>query len=1585
MGALGRLLAAGLVIFVAFSVVAPLLVVHGTSVEGLVNRDATPSALDYPSTLSTNATVPEYPLVSRALDVPGGSTDCGLGDFNDDGLVDMVVSVSGSKCLAVFFRQSSGQLPSFPSLTIPLAREPLALAVADLFRTGRNQIVVLEDNNTALDSDRLEFYNITAQGTYQFIMDRQPYADSSDILVGNFTGDTFLDIAVASPGLSPASIDGEIQIFIGPSFGSSLLLLGGRGSNSLCMVDADDNNVSDLALANYVDGDVMVFTQPFSNFMHSTYHLQVDGNPISVESGHFDGDAMDDLIVSSYDQSSLVGKVSFYYQALHLLPATESANVTVNLHPTSLHACDEDNDGQTDTVLVLSRTSSTAAILTRNDTGPIWQFDPRMEFPTGAGPRAALFGSFDSSGTLGVAISSARNDWSGSSIMIIPDIVLQFSNSNGTLWTNRDVITDSFCVGDLDNDGKADLITRHHAANAFGYALANGDSKTVALGYTPSHLLVKDFNSDGFDDILITADSGNESTLYFGSSSGPASPVALRSTGNLTDVTVGDFDYDGNLDVVTAAGSNELNIFFNSGNEVTPFGAPTVVALQNQIHAVCTGDFDSDGRDDIAYSHPNRAIGILLQKDSPPFISPSADMTLSAPSGADFGEIWSGDITGDGATDLVGMMPADTKLYLFNQTEFVSSPHPFATLDFPEIPYYTSVIDVTDDGHADVVVAYNSADMLFLYRQSAGGLPAQPSMVFATGAGPNWVDIGDGTGDGRVDLLVNNAESHAISAWEMINTAPVSVAGGPYYGFEGDPVVLSGSAVTQVSELPMTDFRWDFGDGNSSGWTHDPMASHIYAVQNTYNATLTVRDPFNTSFVNSSSTRVTIADGVPHVSFTWTPSSPYEGELVEFDDTSTSFDPVVQIDWSVDGVLASSGLSHSISRQLDNGLHNVTLQLRDSDGSVNSTSQIVSVSRRAPSASIASARSASEETPVVFYAVVDPWHLTGDTISSYKWNFSYTSGPFDPDESTGTTNNTIHMFHSSASHANYTIALNVTDVDGDWSLAFTNITIYDKAIVTVSCTTPGVLYEFMQVNLSASVDSAYTASSFDWDFDSEPSGFVVDATTVTGEANHTYTKHQNYLVKVRVHMSNGSYSFGSVSVYPEDLGLSGTSEDLLAERNPADTSNISFDARVLAARYPDINRTIWDFDDSSTKESGSGPVGVVTHKFTPNRDYTVALTLTDDDGNVLVIQKTMRLNAPVIELRSPPDASVTRSDTPMRFSITDDSMSLVSVQYSLDGNGYQNFTRQWEIPTDLWPDGRHVVIVRAEDPDGNIAHSTPATMIIDDEGPAVTMQLEAVTIYGGSKINITATIVDPNISPTGVFLYVKFPGDDSYSSFPMIMATGDEFYRVIEVPTRAGSMEYYVLANDLASNSGQSTSKTVEIRLHFFDFFLPYLMLLMALAVIGTAGYFMREAKIAVDETFVIYNDGRLISHSTRRLKPGMDDQILSSMLAAIQDFVRESFKDVTSFNIRKLEFGDKSVLIEKGDNLFLAVILHGKASKKVATRMRRVVSEIEGKFGEHLTDWDGDLDKVRGVNDLVKKLYSKAPLLAPSLNRRDT
>ncbi|MDD1773010.1 MAG: PKD domain-containing protein, partial [Methanomassiliicoccales archaeon] len=145
-------------------------------------------------------------------------------------------------------------------------------------------------------------------------------------------------------------------------------------------------------------------------------------------------------------------------------------------------------------------------------------------------------------------------------------------------------------------------------------------------------------------------------------------------------------------------------------------------------------------------------------------------------------------------------------------------------------------------------------------------------------------------------------------------------------------------------------------------------------------------------------------------------------------------------------------------------------------------------------------------------------------------------------------------------------------------------------------------------------------------------------------------------------------------------------------------------------------------------------------------------------------------------------------------------------------------------------------------------------------------------------------------------------------------------------------------------------------------------------AAILLVGMFLgfRRYNATVDEAFIIYEDGRLIAHQTRHLKPGMDNDVLSSMLIAIQDFVKDSFKDERTTALKRLDFGEKKILVEKGERVYLAAVLHGKHAGKIPQRMLQVIEEIQRDFGPVFAQWDGNLENVRGVKDETQSLFKK-------------
>lgn len=126
-----------------------------------------------------------------------------------------------------------------------------------------------------------------------------------------------------------------------------------------------------------------------------------------------------------------------------------------------------------------------------------------------------------------------------------------------------------------------------------------------------------------------------------------------------------------------------------------------------------------------------------------------------------------------------------------------------------------------------------------------------------------------------------------------------------------------------------------------------------------------------------------------------------------------------------------------------------------------------------------------------------------------------------------------------------------------------------------------------------------------------------------------------------------------------------------------------------------------------------------------------------------------------------------------------------------------------------------------------------------------------------------------------------------------------------------------------------------------------------------------------VEEVFLIHSNGCLIAHDTLRLKPYIDDDLLSGMLTAIQNFVRDAFRAERKWELHELDFGENKIVIERGKYIYLAVVLSIKEYKGLLPRMKRVISEVERKHKKNLEKWDGNLEPLRGTRDIIKKIFS--------------
>jgi uncharacterized repeat protein (TIGR01451 family) len=150
---------------------------------------------------------------------------------------------------------------------------------------------------------------------------------------------------------------------------------------------------------------------------------------------------------------------------------------------------------------------------------------------------------------------------------------------------------------------------------------------------------------------------------------------------------------------------------------------------------------------------------------------------------------------------------------------------------------------------------------------------------------------------------------------------------------------------------------------------------------------------------------------------------------------------------------------------------------------------------------------------------------------------------------------------------------------------------------------------------------------------------------------------------------------------------------------------------------------------------------------------------------------------------------------------------------------------------------------------------------------------------------------------------------------------------------------------------------------------LPILWILAAAVAIGAVLLFLvrRRSNVEIEDVFLVYRDGVLISHLSRTLLREKDEDVLSGMLTAVQEFVREAFQYGEHHELHQLDFGDYRILIERGAYVYLAVVYSGLGSARLQKKVHAVIDQIEEQFGAVLEKWDGDMEQVVGAGDVLR------------------
>jgi OOP family OmpA-OmpF porin len=128
-----------------------------------------------------------------------------------------------------------------------------------------------------------------------------------------------------------------------------------------------------------------------------------------------------------------------------------------------------------------------------------------------------------------------------------------------------------------------------------------------------------------------------------------------------------------------------------------------------------------------------------------------------------------------------------------------------------------------------------------------------------------------------------------------------------------------------------------------------------------------------------------------------------------------------------------------------------------------------------------------------------------------------------------------------------------------------------------------------------------------------------------------------------------------------------------------------------------------------------------------------------------------------------------------------------------------------------------------------------------------------------------------------------------------------------------------------------------------------------------------------VEHVFLIHSHtGLLISHVAAEDAASQDPQLVSSMLTAIQDFVRDSFKGAEQQAVDTLRLGDLRLWCEAGPFAMLVAVIRGNPPEELRETLRNVLSRIHEERRQALESFDGDSS---GLADVAAHLADCAAL----------
>ena len=421
-------------------------------------------------------------------------------------------------------------------------------------------------------------------------------------------------------------------------------------------------------------------------------------------------------------------------------------------------------------------------------------------------------GHYDQNGFIDIAVNDPQND----QIKLIGNMDgSTFTISPVSISTSDNPVNVS--AGDLNNDGRADLVVAYAQITQIDFFYNTGFSYTVvsydidatvgndlmeiefmeinndfnidvvAHGLTTSAVFMNngddtmtqssifigsyaygsisgDWNNDGYADLGIANNtSGGVSIIMNGSGTFIPGVSYFSASEQAVELCSGDFDEDGNEDIVTA-NDNGGTISFLHGHGDGRFGSLSLLT-GNGGNGMAAADFDVDGDLDLVSMNTYfSAFGINLNNGDGTFTE-----TVYMSALGQCHQVAVGDFDEDDHLDIVTHSSEGYMIYGGNGDGTFTYMTTAASSSLGSGGTRRLLVDdFNNDGHDDIAGTFATTDELsVVYGDGSGGFSSTLQMVSA--GYPRYMASGDVNGDGRADIVVSGNTMN--EAWVYISTA----------------------------------------------------------------------------------------------------------------------------------------------------------------------------------------------------------------------------------------------------------------------------------------------------------------------------------------------------------------------------------------------------------------------------------------------------------------------------------------------------------------------------------------------------------------------------------------------------------------------------------------------------------------------------------------------------------------------------------------------------------------------------------------------------------------------------------------------